>query len=67
MGNAPDNHWRIPGSEQKEPRRRDQVLKAITLELVTNGIDAQHRGGANPYDSRLGSPPRDIWGQKRRA
>jgi hypothetical protein len=70
MGNAPDNHWRIIGSEQRPPRRRDEVLKEIKLALVINhgvGIDAQQRGGFDPYDSRLGSARRDVWGQRRRA
>ena len=36
MGKTADNHWRIPGAEQREPARRDQVLKDITLALVTS-------------------------------
>ncbi|MFI4869058.1 MAG: hypothetical protein ACHQDD_06865 [Steroidobacterales bacterium] len=70
MGKSPDNHWRIPGSEQPPPRGRDQVLKQITLALVTDdglGVAADHRGGFDPYDSRLGSAQRDVWGQRRRA
>jgi len=70
MGKSPDNHWRIPGSEQPPPRRRDQVLQQITLALVTDtglGIDAEHRGGFDPYDNRLGAARRDAWGQRRRA
>ncbi|MFI4865642.1 MAG: hypothetical protein ACHQDB_00895 [Steroidobacterales bacterium] len=70
MGNTADNHWRIPGSEQREPARRDQVLKAVTLALVTGhgaGSDAKQCDGFNPYDSRLGSNQRDVWGGRRRA
>lgn len=70
MGKIPDNHWRIPGSEQPPPRRRDQVLKQITLALVTDdglGIDTRQHGGSDPYDSRLGAARRDVWGQRRRA
>ncbi len=70
MGNAPDNHWRILASEQRPPRRRDQVLKEISLALVTNdggGVDARQRSGFDPYDSRLGAAQRDVWSQPRRA
>jgi hypothetical protein len=70
MGKTADHHWRIPGSEQPKRARRDQVLKDITLALVTGhgaGSDAKQRGGFNPYDSRLGSNQRDVWGGRRRA
>jgi hypothetical protein len=70
MGKAPDNHWRIPASEQPPPRRRDQVLKQITLALEADtgvSIDAHRGGGFDPYDSRLGAARRDVWGQRRRA
>jgi hypothetical protein len=70
MGKTADNHWRISGSEQREPTPRDQVLKAITLALATGhsaGSDAKRRGGFNPYDSPLGSNQRDVWGGRRRA
>jgi hypothetical protein len=70
MGKAPDNHWRILGSEQRPPRPRDEVLKDIALALVTNhgvGNESHRRGGFDPYDSRLGAARRDVWGQKRRA
>jgi hypothetical protein len=70
MGKTADNHWRIPGSEQPPPARRDQVLKDIALALVTGhgaGSDTKRRGGFNPYDSRLGANLRDVWGGRRRA
>jgi hypothetical protein len=70
MGKTADNHWRIPGAERREPARRDQVLKDITLALVTGhsaASEAKQRGGFNPYDSRLGSNQRDVWGARRRA
>ena len=70
MGNAADNHWRILGSEQVPPGRRDQVLKDIARALLSNhsaGIDATQRGGIDPYDSRLGSARRDVWDRQRRA
>jgi hypothetical protein len=64
MGKTPDNHWRIPGSEQREPRQRSEVFKDIALALVTNhgvGNESQRRGGFDPYDSRLGTARRDVW------
>jgi hypothetical protein len=70
MRHAPENHWRIPAFEQRAPRPRDQVLKEITLGLVTTnglGVDARPRGGFNPYDSRLGSAQGDVWSKRRRA
>jgi hypothetical protein len=70
MGKTPDNHWRILGSEQREPRPRDEVFKDIALALVTNhgaGNESRQRGGSDPYDSRLGTARSDVWGQRRRA
>jgi hypothetical protein len=70
MGKTPDNHWRILASEQREPRPRDAVLKDIALELVISpgvGNDSRRAAGSNPYDSRLGAPRSDVWGQRRRA
>jgi hypothetical protein len=70
MRHATENHWRIPASEQREPRPRDQVLKEITLGLVTNngaGVDVRSCGGVNPYDSRLGTAGGDVWSRRRRA
>ena len=58
MGKTPDNHWRILGSEQREPRPRNEVFKDIALALVTNngvGNESRQRGGSDPYDSRLGT------------
>jgi hypothetical protein len=70
MGKTADNHWQIPGSEQRELGRRDQVLKDIALALVSGhsaASDAKQRGGFDPYDSRLGAKQRDVWGRRRRA
>jgi hypothetical protein len=72
MRHAPENHWRIPTFEQRAPRPRGQVLKQITLGLVTvtdngPGVDARPRSGFNPYDSRLGSAQSDVWSKRRRA
>ncbi len=70
MGKSPDNHWRIPGSEQPSPRRRDEVLKQITLALVADGdlgVSAGRGGGFDPYDSGPDAARRDVWGQRRRA
>ena len=68
MGKTPDNHWRIPALEQPAPRRREQVLKQITLALAANSgasADARQRGGFDPYDSRLGAGRGDVWDQRR--
>jgi hypothetical protein len=70
MANAADNQGRIAASQQRPPDRREQVLKEIALALVTThgaGGDARQRGGFDPYDARLGSNQRDVWGRKRRA
>jgi hypothetical protein len=69
MGKTPDNHWRILGCEQREPRPRQEVFKDIALALVTNhgvGNESRGCGGADPYDSRLGTARGDVWGQRRR-
>jgi len=65
-----ENHWRIPASEQRPPRPRDQVFKQITLGLVSNSdvdVDVRPRGGFDPYDSRLGTAQSDVWSKRRRA
>jgi len=70
MGNATDNHWRIPGAEQRSEAYRGQVLNQIKRALVTTksaGSDSRQRGGFDPYDSRLGATTSDVWGQRRRA
>jgi len=70
MRHAPENHWRIPASEQLPPRPRDQVFKEISLGLVSEngvGVTARPRGGSDPYDSRLGSAQSDVWSKRRRA
>ncbi len=70
MRKAHENHWRIPGPERQPLRRRDQVLRKITLALVTDtGVctDPRQRAGIDPYDNRLGSRGRDVWGLRRRA
>jgi hypothetical protein len=70
MRRARENHWRIPGSEHREPGRRDQVLRKISHALVTDtavGIDPRQPAGVDPYDSRLGGRGCDVWGRRRRA
>jgi hypothetical protein len=42
----------------------DEVVSRVKLELE-RGQERQR--GANPYDSRLGRPNRDVWGTRRRA
>ena len=70
MGKAADNHRQIVGSEQRSEARRGQVLKQITLALVSSqstGRESHQRGGGcDPYDCRLGETKRDVWGQQRR-
>jgi hypothetical protein len=68
MGNATDNHWRIPGAEKRSEAYRGRVLNEIKRALVTTqGGDSRQRGGFDPYDSRLGATTSDVWGQRRRA
>jgi len=70
MGKVTDNHWQITGSEQRSEARRGQVLKQITLALVSSQSSGsgshQRGGGCDPYDCRLGVTKRDVWGQQRR-
>jgi hypothetical protein len=68
MRNARENHWRIPGPARRPARRRDQVLRTITLALVTDTgacTDPRQRAGIDPYDCSLGSSGRDVWGLRR--
>jgi len=70
MGQAAGKQCRIHGSEQPSEARRGQVLKEITLALLTSqgvGSESRQRGGFDPYDSRLGATKRDVWGQQRRS
>jgi hypothetical protein len=69
MRNALNRHWQNLGSQQQPAARREQRLKEIGQALVTDtsvGIDARQSGGFDPYDSRLGSKQRDVWGKRRR-
>jgi len=70
MRKARENHWRIPGSEQRPPGRREQVLRKISHALVTDtavGLDPRQPAGADPYDNRTGASGGDVWGRRRRA
>jgi hypothetical protein len=70
MRKARENHWRIPEPARRPPVRRDQVLRKITLALVTETgacTDPRQPAGTDPYDSSLGSSGRDVWGLRRRA
>lgn len=60
-------------AQSGQPRRsRDQVLRQIKLELLTDaelgilGSDERSRG-SDPYNSRLGAAPRDVWSRRPRA
>jgi hypothetical protein len=68
MGNPSENHGPVPAPQQQRPRRRDDVIKGITLALAQTigvGLDAQQRGGFDPYDSRLGTTRNAAWKQRR--
>jgi hypothetical protein len=70
MENALNSPSQVLGSQQQPPRRRNEVIKEIALALVTNsgvGIDSRQASGFDPYDNRLGSAQRDVWGKRRRA
>ena len=61
MGNKLDMDLRLspPGA----PRRtQGEVLRDIKLALATGSNVRQP--GFDPYDSRLGRAPRDVWGRK---
>lgn len=68
MGKARENHWRMPGQQGRPAARRDQVIRRITLALVTDTgrcTDPRQPAGIDPYDSRLGTSGRDVWGLQR--
>ena len=46
------------------PNRLDEVVKQLKAELLSGH---ERRRGANPYDSQLGRPSRDVWGTRKRA
>ena len=58
MGKARESHWRMPGQEGPPVARRDQVIRKITLALVTGTgacTDPRQPAGIDPYDSSLGA------------
>jgi hypothetical protein len=63
MENALNSPSQVLGSQPQPPRRRNEIIKEIALALVTNN----QAGGFDPYDNRLGSAQRDVWGKRRRA
>jgi hypothetical protein len=68
MRTARENHWRTPGPERRNDGRRDQVLRKITLALVTDTgacTDPRQPAGIDPYDSSLGTSCRDVWDLRR--
>ena len=52
-------------------RIREETLRKIKLALLTTGelqlAPDERARGVNPYDSQLGSRPRDVWKGRRRA
>lgn len=46
------------------PHRLGEVVKQVKAQLIGGH---ETRGGANPYDSQLGRPSRDVWGIRKRA
>ncbi len=68
MRKAQENHGQIPAQQRQPPGRRNQLLRKITLALVTDtGVctDPRQPAGIDPYDSTLGSSERDVWGPRR--
>ena len=54
---------RWPASKSEPTRSREETLHTIKVALVTAaglGADAP-AGGSDPYDSKLGTAPRDVW------
>jgi hypothetical protein len=51
-----------------EKRTRDEVLRDVRLAIAqsNNYGRKSRRPGANPYDSQLGRPQRDVWGNHKR-
>lgn len=49
-------------------RTRDEVLRDVRLAIAqsSNYGRRSRRPGANPYDSQLGRPQRDVWGTHKR-
>jgi len=68
MGKAQHgDRWPAPKTEPS--RSRDETLHTIKVALVTAaglGLEAS-AGGADPYDSKLGTAPRDVWTVRGRA
>jgi hypothetical protein len=70
MRKARENHWRIPDPERQPVVRRDQLIRKITLALVTETgacTDPRQPAGIDPYDSSLRTRGGDVWGLRRRA
>ena len=65
-----DQSRQFPGHQTDEPdHSRDAVIKKLKLELLTgtDGSKDERGRGFDPYNSRLGSKPKDVWSQRRRA
>ena len=66
MGKAHEIDWRFSPRETSK-RTQGEVLRDIKFALATDadyGREARQQG-CNPYDSRLGRTPRDIWTRRR--
>jgi len=66
MGNATQIDWR-PGTQAVPKRTREEVLRDVKLAIAKGknyGRETRAQG-ANPYDSAMGKPQRDVWGGKR--
>jgi hypothetical protein len=69
--NKPQVSDRFSDSEQPESlsqRGRNELVKRIALALVstTPGGYQEKAAGFDPYNSRMGSSPRDPWRGRRR-
>ncbi len=55
------------GRREEPPRRPEDVLKNIKLALVTAELSLEEpKRGFDPYNSKLGRSPRNVWDGRRR-
>jgi len=67
MGKTAELEWRV--STQEVPKRtREEVLRDVKLAIAKGKNYGRERRvqGANPYDSSMGQPQRDVWGGGKR-
>jgi len=66
--NDNDGRYDRHDDDQDGVSRNNKVLRGLKLALATgSGLGTGERGhGFDPYNSRLGAAPRDVWGRNRR-